>query len=119
MDKHHSHSYVLRSYTIRCVRNSSMPIAIQCANCQAKFQVDEKLAGRTGKCARCGAKLEIPHGAVPVASPASMKPTVAGQATSSAQSVRPKPQQRPPGPQEIVSSLAAGPVEIASPPRYG
>jgi predicted Zn finger-like uncharacterized protein len=51
-------------------------ISFRCDSCSSNFTVDEKLAGRTGRCTKCGHRIVIP-----AASAASAKTAGASQAT--------------------------------------
>lgn len=47
-----------------------MPIRVECATCGSAFRVDEKYAGRKGRCPKCGDSVPIPDETVPEPSPA-------------------------------------------------
>ena len=38
-----------------------MAIVFRCKSCDARFEVDARLAGRTGRCKKCGAPMSIPR----------------------------------------------------------
>src|SRR5271157_39655 len=46
-------------------------IHFQCPACAAAFDVDERLAGRAGRCKKCGARTKIPAAAAAVGTPGS------------------------------------------------
>lgn len=37
-----------------------MPIAVECEQCQARYQIDDRFAGKRAKCKRCGQVMPIP-----------------------------------------------------------
>ena len=45
-------------------------IHFQCPSCAAPFDVDERLAGRAGRCKKCGGRMKIPSNGAVVAVPA-------------------------------------------------
>lgn len=66
-----------------------MSISVECAKCGARFQAREELAGRRGKCPKCGAAIEVPSlAASPARSTGTSPPSVRGVAPVSAASRR-------------------------------
>src|ERR1700744_320422 len=48
-----------------------MSISFSCDSCGKSFTVDDKFAGKKGKCKQCGATMQIPNGATPQPAPSS------------------------------------------------
>src|SRR5688572_17733404 len=38
-----------------------MPLPVQCGHCGARYNVDDRLAGKRAKCKKCGGVLSIPE----------------------------------------------------------
>ena len=58
-------------------------IHFECPSCASPFEVDDRLAGRAGRCKNCGGRMKIPaNGAV--ATPAAVKPRTAAVAVGAA-----------------------------------
>lgn len=36
-----------------------MPVTVECESCQQRFKANDKLAGRTVKCPRCGGAIQV------------------------------------------------------------
>lgn len=62
-----------------------MPITFACGSCGKSFTVDDKFAGKKGKCKQCGAVMQIPEG-------------VASRASAAPRNVEVSPSRRPPAP---------------------
>lgn len=57
-----------------------MPIVVTCPSCGSRFQAPESLAGKRGKCPKCGTVLDIPGAAAPPrVAPASDTALTAGE----------------------------------------
>lgn len=75
-----------------------MAIVFQCEQCAKPFEVDDRLAGKRGKCARCGNVFIIPSATIaPPAPRTSSRPamTAQGPAPSRSTSSASKPARRP------------------------
>src|SRR6476620_9866387 len=38
-----------------------MPIPVQCEQCEARYLIEDRFAGKRAKCKRCGHAMSIPH----------------------------------------------------------
>jgi len=80
-----------------------MAIPFTCPACNASFRVKEEMAGRKGKCPKCGAGVVVPHSGPPDAVQAADPPT-------------PLARPRPPVEERVAASA---PADEPVPDRYG
>jgi len=87
-------------------------IHFQCPACAAPFDVDERLAGRAGRCKRCGGRMKIPSHAASEAVPApaaAQRPRAMAAAAAAASPAGPRLTPiAPTAPSRPQPSLAAG-----------
>ncbi len=94
-----------------------MPIRVQCPQCRAEFQVNEKFAGKKGPCPKCKNTIEIPRGEsvatpAPAAKTATSTPAAskAAAATKSAAPSKAAPSDKPSPASKSAPAAKAAPV---------
>jgi hypothetical protein len=89
-----------------------MPIPVACA-CGQKFAAQDRLAGKTVKCPKCGQPISIP--AAPGAAPAKSTPSTSKQPAATAKPTAAKSAKQPP-PNQPVDLFAKSPARPAAQP---
>lgn len=106
-----------------------MPIRVQCPQCRAEFQVNEKFAGKKGPCPKCKNTIEIPRGEPAAPPPADAKTAkrapVASKAAPTTQAAPAAPPTVPaPSKEKVVihepdmGSIRAGSPDAKTPQRH-